>query len=77
MIQLRHYIEYLDEIIGFFVVEDVIMQTEPTLVTAAHRDQLWEMALKKIIHVMETGFVSLLTRFLKDISSFLSLYTSL
>ncbi|PAV62595.1 hypothetical protein WR25_26425 isoform B [Diploscapter pachys] len=58
MIQLRHYIEYLDEIIGFFVVEDVIMQTEPTLVTAAHRDQLWEMALKKIIHVMETGFGS-------------------
>ncbi|WKX95838.1 hypothetical protein Q1695_012353 [Nippostrongylus brasiliensis] len=56
MNSLKHYVDYLDEIIGFFVVEDHIIITEPTLVTSSHKDQLWESALKKIIHTMNSRF---------------------
>lgn len=51
--------KYLDEIIGFFVVEDHIMQTESSLVTAAYKDQLWEMALQQVTTTMNAHFVSL------------------
>ncbi|VDN08177.1 unnamed protein product [Thelazia callipaeda] len=50
------YVKYLDEIIGFFVVEDHIMQTEPSLVTAAYKDQLWEMALHQVTTTMNAHF---------------------
>nr|CDJ86544.1 Exocyst complex subunit Sec15 domain containing protein [Haemonchus contortus]CDJ96443.1 Exocyst complex subunit Sec15 domain containing protein [Haemonchus contortus] len=56
MNSLKHYVDYLDEIIGFFVVEDHIIITEPTLVTSSHKDQLWESALKKIVHTMNSRF---------------------
>ncbi|KJH51420.1 hypothetical protein DICVIV_02434 [Dictyocaulus viviparus] len=56
MNSLKHYVDYLDEIIGFFVVEDHIIITEPTLVTSSHKDQLWESALKTIVHTMNTHF---------------------
>ena len=55
---LKHYVDYLDEIIGFFVVEDHILLTEPSLGTAAHKDSLWENALKHVIQTMNTDFVS-------------------
>uniref|UniRef100_A0A914CIF4 Exocyst complex component 6 n=1 Tax=Acrobeloides nanus TaxID=290746 RepID=A0A914CIF4_9BILA len=51
------YVRYLQEIVGFFVVEDNIMQMQPGLVTAAHKDQLWEMALQQITHTMNSHFV--------------------
>ncbi|VDN58698.1 unnamed protein product [Dracunculus medinensis] len=53
---IHSYVRYLDEIIGFFVVEDHIMQTEPSLVTAAYKDQLWEMALQQVITTMNAHF---------------------
>uniref|UniRef100_A0A915BPH7 Exocyst complex component n=2 Tax=Parascaris univalens TaxID=6257 RepID=A0A915BPH7_PARUN len=53
---IHSYVRYLDEIIGFFVVEDHIMQTEPSLVTAAYKDQLWEMALQQVTTAMNTHF---------------------
>ncbi|MFH4980881.1 hypothetical protein AB6A40_007590 [Gnathostoma spinigerum] len=53
---IHSYIRYLDEIIGFFVVEDHIMQTEPSLVTAAYKDQLWEMALQQVTTTMNAHF---------------------
>ncbi|EPB79119.1 putative exocyst complex subunit Sec15 [Ancylostoma ceylanicum] len=56
MNSLKHYVDYLDEIIGFFVVEDHIIITEPTLVTSSHKDQLWESALKTIVHTMNSRF---------------------
>ncbi|VDK56549.1 unnamed protein product, partial [Cylicostephanus goldi] len=56
MNSLKHYVDYLDEIIGFFVVEDHIIITEPTLATSSHKDQLWENALKTIVHTMNTRF---------------------
>ncbi|CAJ0575891.1 unnamed protein product, partial [Mesorhabditis spiculigera] len=53
---LRHYVDYLDEIIGFFVVEDRILDTEPSLGTSAHKEALWEDSLKKVIATMNTDF---------------------
>ena len=58
---LKHYVDYLDEIIGFFVVEDHILLTEPSLGTAAHKDSLWENALKHVIQTMNTDFVTSLS----------------
>uniref|UniRef100_A0A1I8ATR9 Exocyst complex component n=1 Tax=Steinernema glaseri TaxID=37863 RepID=A0A1I8ATR9_9BILA len=52
------YVSYLNEIIGFFVVEDHIMQTEPGLVTPEYKDSLWEMALKQAIAFMNNDFGS-------------------
>lgn len=57
MSSLKHYLDYLDQIVGFFVVEDYIMEFEPTLATKAHKDELWEMALKTVINTMNTRFV--------------------
>ena len=57
MSSLKHYLDYLDEIVGFFVVEDYIMEFEPTLATKVHKDELWEMALKRIIDTMNRRFV--------------------
>ncbi|KAL3981604.1 Exocyst complex subunit Sec15-like family protein [Acanthocheilonema viteae] len=53
---IHSYVKYLDEIIGFFVVEDHIMQTESSLVTAAYKDQLWEMALHQVTTTMNAHF---------------------
>ncbi|VDD94048.1 unnamed protein product [Enterobius vermicularis] len=53
---IRSYVRYLDEIIGFFVIEDHIMQTEPSLVTAAYKDQLWETTLQQVISTMNAHF---------------------
>uniref|UniRef100_A0A0N5ALF3 Exocyst complex component n=1 Tax=Syphacia muris TaxID=451379 RepID=A0A0N5ALF3_9BILA len=53
---IRSYVRYLDEIIGFFVIEDHIMQTEPSLVTAAYKDQLWEIALQQVMSTMNAHF---------------------
>ncbi|CAB3400449.1 unnamed protein product [Caenorhabditis bovis] len=52
----KHYVEYLDEIVGFFVVEDHILLTESSLATASHKDQLWEAALQKIKHTLDSRF---------------------
>lgn len=43
---------------GFFIVEDRIMQSQPSLVTIAHKDQLWEIALQQVTSTMNAHFVS-------------------
>ncbi|KAI1724168.1 exocyst complex subunit sec15-like domain-containing protein [Ditylenchus destructor] len=53
---IHAYVRYLEEIIGFFVVEDRIMQSQASLVTSAHKDQLWEMALQKVTETMNSHF---------------------
>uniref|UniRef100_A0A914RIS2 Exocyst complex component 6 n=1 Tax=Parascaris equorum TaxID=6256 RepID=A0A914RIS2_PAREQ len=63
---IHSYVRYLDEIIGFFVVEDHIMQTEPSLVTAAYKDQLWEMALQQVTTAMNTHFITLFAAMLRE-----------
>ncbi|CAD5229233.1 unnamed protein product [Bursaphelenchus okinawaensis] len=53
---LTTYVKYLNEVMGFFIVEDTIMKYEPSLVTEAHKDHLWEIALQKVTSVMDAHF---------------------
>ncbi|XP_068610358.1 exocyst complex component 6 [Brachionichthys hirsutus] len=48
------YRRYFNQIIGFFVVEDHILHATQGLVTRAFTDELWNMALSKIIAVLRT-----------------------
>uniref|UniRef100_A0AC35TTS5 Exocyst complex component 6 n=1 Tax=Rhabditophanes sp. KR3021 TaxID=114890 RepID=A0AC35TTS5_9BILA len=55
-LNVNPYMPYLENIVGFFVVEEHIMQTEPLLANAAYIEGLWEMALRKIKATMDTHF---------------------
>uniref|UniRef100_A0A3P8VZA3 Exocyst complex component n=1 Tax=Cynoglossus semilaevis TaxID=244447 RepID=A0A3P8VZA3_CYNSE len=48
------YRRYFNQIVGFFVVEDHILHATYGLVTRAFTDELWNMALSKIIAVLRT-----------------------
>ncbi|XP_060884162.1 exocyst complex component 6 isoform X3 [Labrus mixtus] len=48
------YRRYFNQIVGFFVVEDHILHATQGLVTRAFTDELWNMALSKIIAVLRT-----------------------
>ncbi|XP_032889485.1 exocyst complex component 6 isoform X2 [Amblyraja radiata] len=48
------YRKYFNQIVGFFVVEDHILHATQGLVTKAFTDELWNMALSKIIAVLRT-----------------------
>uniref|UniRef100_A0A3Q1FJ76 Exocyst complex component n=1 Tax=Acanthochromis polyacanthus TaxID=80966 RepID=A0A3Q1FJ76_9TELE len=48
------YRKYFNQIVGFFVVEDHILHATRGLVTRAFTDELWNMALSKIIAVLRT-----------------------
>ncbi|XP_062299044.1 exocyst complex component 6 isoform X2 [Scomber scombrus] len=48
------YRRYFNQIVGFFVVEDHILHAARGLVTRAFTDELWNMALSKIIAVLRT-----------------------
>lgn len=37
------------------------MQCQPSLVTATHKDELWEMALERVTKTMDSHFVLCLT----------------
>uniref|UniRef100_A0A0N4Z0F1 Exocyst complex component n=1 Tax=Parastrongyloides trichosuri TaxID=131310 RepID=A0A0N4Z0F1_PARTI len=50
------YLPYLQNIVGFFVVEDHILQREPLLSSKNYKNTLWEMALKKIKSTMDNHF---------------------
>ncbi|CAI5453981.1 unnamed protein product [Caenorhabditis angaria] len=56
MNSFKHYVEYLDEIVGFFVVEDHILLTESSLANPAYKDKLWENALQKIRQTLDARF---------------------
>uniref|UniRef100_A0A673AQJ5 Exocyst complex component n=1 Tax=Sphaeramia orbicularis TaxID=375764 RepID=A0A673AQJ5_9TELE len=51
------YRRYFNQIVGFFVVEDHILHATRGLVTRAFTDELWNMALSKIIAVLRTHSV--------------------
>ncbi|XP_062858750.1 exocyst complex component 6 isoform X3 [Trichomycterus rosablanca] len=48
------YRKYFNQIVGFFVVEDHILHATEGLVTRAFTDELWNMALSRIIAVLRT-----------------------
>ncbi|CAL1600211.1 unnamed protein product [Knipowitschia caucasica] len=48
------YRRYFNQIVGFFVVEDHVLNATRGLVTKAFTDELWNMALAKIIAVLRT-----------------------
>ncbi|XP_063749075.1 exocyst complex component 6 isoform X1 [Eleginops maclovinus] len=48
------YRRYFNQIVGFFVVEDHILHATQGLVTRAFTDEVWNMALSKIIAVLRT-----------------------
>uniref|UniRef100_A0A8C4ZZI7 Exocyst complex component n=1 Tax=Gadus morhua TaxID=8049 RepID=A0A8C4ZZI7_GADMO len=52
------YRRYFNQIVGFFVVEDHILHATQGLVTRAFTEELWNMALSKIIAVLRTHSVS-------------------
>uniref|UniRef100_A0A7E4VMA7 Exocyst complex component n=1 Tax=Panagrellus redivivus TaxID=6233 RepID=A0A7E4VMA7_PANRE len=49
-------VDYLNKIVGFFVVEDHIRNSQPGLVTDIYKDNLWELALQQIKETMNTHF---------------------
>ncbi|XP_061412482.1 LOW QUALITY PROTEIN: exocyst complex component 6B-like [Lethenteron reissneri] len=51
---LEGYKKYFNQIVGFFVVEDHILHTTQGLVNRAYMDELWDMALSRIIAVLRT-----------------------
>ncbi|KAK2572792.1 Exocyst complex component 6 [Acropora cervicornis] len=51
---LESYKAYFHQIVGFFVVEDIILHTTKELVTRSTVDDLWEMAAAKIAPVLLT-----------------------
>lgn len=51
---LEVYKSYFHQIVGFFVVEDIILHTTKGLVTRSTVDDLWEMAANKIAPVLIT-----------------------
>lgn len=59
MTTLKQYVDWLNEIVGFFVVEDHIHLTEPSLVTAQHTENLWKNASTAVFDLLNSHFVSL------------------
>ncbi|GMT35890.1 hypothetical protein PFISCL1PPCAC_27187, partial [Pristionchus fissidentatus] len=56
MTTLKHYVDWLNEIVGFFVVEDHIHLTEPALVTSQHTENLWKNASTAVFDVLNSHF---------------------
>ncbi|KAL3089211.1 hypothetical protein niasHT_021155 [Heterodera trifolii] len=52
------FVPYLNEIVGFFVIENRIAQIQSSLVTAAHKDEAWELALNNISDSINAHFGS-------------------
>ena len=51
---LDGYKKYFHDVIGFLVVEDHIMNNTTGLVTRIYMDELWDMALSKLVAVLRT-----------------------
>lgn len=59
---------YFNRIVGFFVVEDIVMNTTEGLVTRGTVEELWEMAITKIGTVLRTQCCNL-----EDVSMMLAI----
>ncbi|XP_072027569.1 exocyst complex component 6B-like isoform X2 [Amphiura filiformis] len=53
--KLQHYQKFFYQILGFFVVEDHIMNTTEGLVTREYLDDLWNTSLAKITSVLRNN----------------------
>ncbi|XP_006815439.2 exocyst complex component 6B-like, partial [Saccoglossus kowalevskii] len=51
---LGGYMKYFHQILGFFVVEDHVLSTTQGLVTREYLDELWNVALHKILAILRT-----------------------
>ncbi|XP_054656067.1 exocyst complex component 6B [Dunckerocampus dactyliophorus] len=51
---LEGYRHYFNQIVGFFVVEDHVLHTTQGLVNRAYVEELWELALSKIVAALRT-----------------------
>uniref|UniRef100_A0A8D0CMN2 Exocyst complex component n=1 Tax=Sander lucioperca TaxID=283035 RepID=A0A8D0CMN2_SANLU len=51
---LEGYRQYFNQIVGFFVVEDHVLHTTQGLVNRAYVEELWELALSKLIAALRT-----------------------
>ncbi|CDW53146.1 exocyst complex component 6 [Trichuris trichiura] len=49
-------LNYFLEVIGFFVIEDHVMQTASDLVTRSYRDELWEIAVGHVERILNDHF---------------------
>ncbi|KAM8897263.1 LOW QUALITY PROTEIN: exocyst complex component 6B [Spinachia spinachia] len=54
MHETRGYRRYFNQIVGFFVVEDQVLHTTQGLVNQAYVEELWELALSKLIAALRT-----------------------
>jgi hypothetical protein len=52
------YRAYIHGIVGFFVVEDHVLNTGNGLVNRTYLDEVWSMALSKIVNALRTHSVS-------------------
>lgn len=52
---ISSYSNYLQCIVGFFVVEDHVLNTGNGLLTKPHLEDLWKMASDKIVSIMRTN----------------------
>nr|XP_009859216.1 exocyst complex component 6 isoform X4 [Ciona intestinalis] len=48
------FAQYFYQIVGFFVVEDHVLHTATNLISRQVMDDLWEMALSKLVAVLQT-----------------------
>ncbi|XP_026683750.1 exocyst complex component 6B-like [Diaphorina citri] len=51
---IASYKSYVHSVVGFFVVEDHVLNTTENLISRAYLDQHWEAALGKISNALRT-----------------------
>lgn len=59
---IEGYCSYIHSVVGFFVVEDHILNTGNGLINRTYLDELWAMALSKIVNALRTHSVSILLK---------------
>jgi len=69
------YRAYIHGIVGFFVVEDHVLNTGNGLVNRTYLDEVWSMALSKIVNALRTHSVSNINIYTSDIQAIRPLAT--
>lgn len=64
---LESYRTYIHAIVGFFIVEDHVLNTGNGLITRAFLDEMWTMALSKIVTTLQTHSVFFLNLTINEI----------
>lgn len=52
------YRAYIHSVLGFFILEDHVLNTGNGLITRAFLDEMWTTALSKIVSALQTHSVS-------------------